>query len=114
MLVIKLMQLPRLSHLQFLVLGQILGAPTSGIEIRKRLAEFGAKKSGPAFYQLMARLEDGGLVEGWYEQQIIDAQIIRERHYKITRSGSQGWQGSRDFYQKSIAASEGAPGLAHG
>ncbi len=108
------MQIPRLSHLQFLVLGQILGASASGLEIRKRLAEFGAKKSGPAFYQLMARLEDASLVKGWYEQQIIDGQIIRERHYKIKRSGSQAWQRSRDFYEKSIAVSEGEGGLAHG
>ncbi len=108
------MQIPRLSHLQFLVLGQILGSSASGLEIRKRLAEFGAKKSGPAFYQLMARLEDAGLVEGWYEQQIIDGQIIRERHYKIKRSGSQAWQQSRDFYEKSIAVSEGERGMAHG
>ena len=108
------MQLPRISHLQFLVLGQILGSSATGMEIRRRLAEFGAKKSGPAFYQLMARLEDGGLVEGWYEQQIVDGQIIRERHYKIKRAGSQAWQRSRDFYKKSIAVSEGDPGLAHG
>ncbi len=108
------MQLPRLSHLQFLVLGQLLGSPSSGMEIRRKLATFGAKKSGPAFYQLMARMKAGGLVEGWYEQQIIDGQIIRERHYKIKRSGSQSWQKSREFYEKSIAVSEGARGLAHG
>ena len=114
MLMVKLMQLPKLSHLQFLVLGQILGASASGIEIRRGLAEFGAKKSGPAFYQLMARLEDAGLVEGWYEQQIIDGQIIRERHYKIKGPGSRAWQESGDFYEKSIAALQGARGLSHG
>ncbi len=108
------MQLPRLSHLQFLVLGQLLGSSVSGMEIRRRLEAFGAKQSGPAFYQLMARMEDAGLVEGWYEQQIIDGQIIRERHYKISRTGSPVWQRSRDFYQKSIKAFEPKGGLVHG
>ena len=108
------MQLPKLSHLQFIVLGQLLGSSASGIEIRRRLDSFGAKKSGPAFYQLMARMEDAGLVEGWYEQQIIYGQIIRERHYKISRTGLQAWQGSRDFYQKSIKAFEAKGGLVHG
>ena len=91
-----------------------MGSSASGIAIRRRLAEFGAKKSGPAFYQLMARMEDADLVEGWYEQQIVDGQIIRERHYKITRSGSRSWQGSREFYEKSIAVSTGVRGLARG
>ena len=52
-------QPPKLSHAQFAVLSSLMGGPASGREIRKRLAEFGMGQGGPAFYQLMARMEDG-------------------------------------------------------
>ncbi len=106
------MQIPKLSHLQFTGLGHLLGAPASGRDIRCSLRTFGAHKSGPAFYQLMARMEDAGLVEGWYEQQIVSGQIIRERHYKIARNGQRAWQRSRDFYRKTISTFEPEEGLA--
>ena len=44
---------PRLSHLQFLVLGTMLQGPRLGREIRGDLHRFGVKRSGPGFYQLM-------------------------------------------------------------
>jgi len=44
------------------------------------------------------RLEDTRLVEGSYHQEIIDSQIIRERHYTLAAEGSPAWDGSRDFY----------------
>lgn len=107
--------IPRLSHLQFLVVGIVRGGSVPGRTVRERLAGFGVRKSGPAFYQLMARLEDAGLVEGRYEQDIVESQIIRERHYTITANGSKAWQGSRDFYVEAIRGFEGlgsAEGLA--
>ena len=58
----------------------------------------------------MARLEDGELVEGSYHQEVIDGQIIRERHYALTAEGSRAWQRSRDFYLSAIEGLEG--GLA--
>ncbi len=90
--------IPRLTHLQFLVLGILLAKANSGKQVRVELKRHGATKSGPAFYQLMARLEDDGLVRGRYEQEVLDAQIIRERHYEITASGKRAWSSSRDFY----------------
>jgi len=80
--------------------------------VRSELKGFGVRKSGPAFYQLMARLEDAGLVVGTYHQEVIQAQIIRERHYKLTAEGSQAWTGSRDFYLEAIHGFEGKEGLA--
>jgi hypothetical protein len=47
---------------------------------------------------MMAGLEDGGIVSGWYEQQIVEGQIIRERHYKLLANGKTAWQKTRDFY----------------
>ena len=104
--------IPRLSHLQFLVVGLLRGRTLPGREIRDQLKLFGVRKSGPAFYQLMSRLEDAGLVEGSYHQEIIDGQIIRERHYRITADGTRAWEGSRDFYLAAIRGFEGLEGLA--
>ena len=96
------MQLPKITHLQFLVLGVLLGGPTFGCDVRIRLAEFGVKKSGPGFYQMMSRLEDSGFVTGSYEQQIIDGQRINQRRYEITKTGQSAWRASREFYVESI------------
>ena len=106
------MSVPRLSHLQFLVIGIVGGSTVPGREVRDRLRGFGIRKGGLAFYQLMARLEDGGLVEGTYSQQVVDGQIIRERHYVVTADGRQAWGASRDFYTKAIEGFGGREGLA--
>ncbi len=91
------MSLPKLSHLQFLVLGTLLPGQRRGHEIREQLAEFGVRKSGPAFYQLMARLEDAELVKGRYRQEVIEGQIIRERTYTIRAAGVTAWERCRAF-----------------
>ena len=104
-------QIPRLSHLQFLVVGIVRGGSLPGRAVRSRLAAFGVRKSGPGFYQLMARLEDAGLVNGRYEQEIVEGQIIRERHYTLTAAGSKAWDRSRDFYVNAIRGFEGQGGL---
>lgn len=96
------MRLPKLSHLQFLVLSVLLSDERSGRELRARLSEFGVRKSGPAFYQLMARLEDSEFVSGRYEQEIVEGQIIRERVYKIRASGTRAWNECRKFHTKVI------------
>ncbi len=106
------MSVPRLSHLQFLVVGIVRGQTLAGREIRERLRAFNVRKSGPAFYQLMARLEDAGLVEGTYHQEIVEGQIIRERHYSTTGAGGRAWEASRDFYVKAIENLGGMEGLA--
>ena len=104
--------IPKLSHLQFLVTGLLRGRKLPGREVRERLADFGVKKSGPAFYQLMARLEEAGLVEGSYHQEIVQSQIIRERHYTLTASGLRSWESCRDFYVDAIRDFGGLEGLA--
>lgn len=93
------MPMPKLTHLQFLVVIEILRGATRGRLVRNRLKEAGVRQSGPAFYQMMAALEDAGFVSGWYEQQVINRQIIRERHYKVLASGKKAAEESRDFYR---------------
>ena len=105
--------LPQITHLQFLVLGELLKSPAPGRKVRDALSGQGVRKSGPAFYQMMARMEDSGLLEGWYEQQIVDSQIIRERHYRIVPPGRKAWDACRDFYRGALKAFD-REGLAHG
>jgi hypothetical protein len=92
------MALPDITLLQFLVLTVLLGGEQPGRHIRERLAEEGEKKGGPAFYQMMARMEEAHLVEGWYDKQVIDGQLIKERRYRISAAGLTAWQQVRDFY----------------
>jgi hypothetical protein len=98
--------LPELTHLQFLVL-EIVGSSTvSGPELRERLKkEAGIKKDGPAFYQLMARLEEAKLLRGWYEQEVIDGQIFKERHYQLLGNGINALKQTRRFYQRFLESS---------
>jgi len=92
------MPLPDITHLQFLVLDILGGAAKSGREVRAKLAEHGLHKSGPAFYQMMARLEDADFVEGWYEKKTVEGQTIKERRYHIKDTGAEAWTATRDFY----------------
>jgi DNA-binding PadR family transcriptional regulator len=93
-------ELPSLSHLQFLVLGVLRSEEQAGRTIRRALAAYGVRRSAPAFYQLMARLERAGLVEGWYEQVVVGDQSVTERRYRITEDGSRLWVRARTFYQE--------------
>lgn len=108
------MPLPDLSHLQFIVLAQLLGAERSGRQIRGVLKRYRVRQSGPAFYQMMARMEKAGLAEGWYTQDVVDGQVIKERHYRLTEAGAAAWRECRRFYEEAIdEAAPGDEGLAH-
>jgi DNA-binding PadR family transcriptional regulator len=98
-------RLPGITHLQFLVLGNLLSTTQPGRAIREALAGYGVRRSGPAFYQLMARLERDGLVEGWYEQITVGDQSVMERHYRIRPAGSKLWADTRAFYESVTVAS---------
>jgi DNA-binding PadR family transcriptional regulator len=92
------MPLPDLTHLQFLVLCILLDGEMAGRALRERLAEEGVVKTGPAFYQLMARLEEARFVRGWYDQKVIDGQVIKERRYQATEQGVAACERAREFY----------------
>lgn len=90
--------LPSLTHLQFLVLGALRGAQQPGRILRDTLASYGVRRTAPAFYQLMARLESAGLVDGWYEQVTVGDQAVTERWYRITGDGTRQWTRAQNFY----------------
>src|SRR5262247_4152283 len=79
--------LPALTHLQFIVIGALLSDEQSGKDVRRELLRHGVRRTTPAFYQMMARLEDAGWVDGFYTQEVVDAQIIKERRYRVTPAG---------------------------
>jgi hypothetical protein len=81
--------------------------------LRDRLSDNGAAQSGPAFYQMMARLEDAGLAKGWYERKVVAGQQVKERRYRITPAGARTWEGVRDFYfEQARARPRAAAGAA--
>src|SRR4051812_10232463 len=96
------MGFPEITHLQFLVLNWLLDAERSGRWIRAHLAKHGHTKSGPAFYQFMARLEEAKLVAGRYEAKEVDGQPVRERVYQITGGGVAACQDVRAFYAAAL------------
>jgi DNA-binding PadR family transcriptional regulator len=92
-------ELPALTHLQFLVLGVLRANEQPGRAIREAIATYGVRRSGPAFYQMMARLERDGLVEGWYEQITAGGQSVKERRYRIKPAGARLWSATQSFYE---------------
>jgi DNA-binding PadR family transcriptional regulator len=96
-------RIPRLTHLQFLVLGLLREGEQPGRVIRDAIAAHGLKRSAPAFYQLMARLERDRLVDGWYEQVAAGDQAVTERRYRLRPAGAKLWAEARDFYTTVIA-----------
>ena len=101
--------LPSLTHLQFLVLGALRGAERPGRTLRETLASYGVRRTAPAFYQLMARLESAGLVDGWYEQVTVGDQAVTERRYRLKPTGARLWTEARDFYADIAARGVAAP-----
>ena len=92
-------RLPTLTHLQFLVLGILLGNEQPGRVVRASLAAYGVRRSAAAFYQMMARLERERFVEGQYGPVVIGDQAVTERRYRITAVGAKRWADSRAFYE---------------
>ena len=107
-------RIPDITHLQFLVLGILRAGERPGRFVRRALARHGISRTGPAFYQMMARLEDAGLIGGEYDQKIVGGQIIKERRYTLTPAGDAAWTSTRAFYSDAIDVYGAAkPRIAH-
>src|SRR5437762_7204649 len=96
----KLNELPELTRVQFLIIETIGAKRLLGAELREKLKAHSVHRTGPAFYQLMARLEEAELVEGWYEQEVIDGQIIKQRCYRVTGLGERARRATLEFYSQ--------------
>ena len=106
-------KLPEITHVQFLILEALADNEAAGRDVRALLTSYGLKHSAPAFYQMMGRLEEARLVEGWYEQRAVAGQSIKERRYRLTRTGSRAVADTRAFYEARLAASRAARRPAH-
>ena len=104
------MNFPDLSPQQETVLSCIGTAEIKGRELREALAHNNFKKSGPAFYQMMGRLEDAGYVEGQTKQKIVEGQIIKERSYKMTGKGQRALAETLEYYRLRVNRNPGLGG----
>ena len=91
------MRIPKITNLQFLTLSILIEGACSGRDLRERLAQYKHRKTAPAFYQFMSRLEEARLVKGRYEQKLVAGQAVKERLYEITGSGVSAFDEYRDF-----------------
>ena len=92
------MKIPKITNLQSYVLGVLCSeSEISGKQLRGKLISAGCQKSSPAFYQLMSRLEEAGLVSGRYRTVSVRGNKVRERVYEITNGGRRVLQEVADF-----------------
>lgn len=91
--------LPEITHLQFLALS-LIGSHNHrpGGEICDGLKAYGESRSHPAFYMLMGRMEESGLIDGEYYSHMSGNQFIRERHYSLTKLGKAVYNHVLEFY----------------
>jgi DNA-binding PadR family transcriptional regulator len=97
-------RLPPLTHLQFLILSTLVDEDRPGRDMRAALATFGVGRTAAAFYQTMARLEQAGFVEGWYEQIVVGDQAVTERRYTLKQAGRKLVEETQRFYTGAAAA----------
>ena len=96
--------LPKITHLQFLVLGSLAShdGKIDGCDLREKIADHGVNCNGPGFYQLMSRLERRKFVHGRYKDQVIDGQRMRQRVYRLMASGVRAVHETTKFYEQII------------
>lgn len=71
----------------------------SGRSSRESMNQCGYKMNGTSFYQMCARLEDDGLIEGWYTGKTVNNVKIMQRWHRITDKGRQVLEESRNGVQ---------------
>ena len=84
------MNLPKLSHLQFLVIKMLLKSRLTRDELRMRLASEGIVQTNSAFSQLMSRMT------GFVDQSCINGNIT----YETTLHGCKEWANTMGFYAR--------------
>ena len=92
------MSIPSLSVLQILILDTLGVAEVQSAVLRDKLKLAGFKKSAPAFYQAMSRLEDAGLVESRYTKRVLHGHTVKEKHFKVTGDGVEAMREAKQFF----------------
>jgi hypothetical protein len=98
--VVKSIELPTLTHLQFLIVDLIRSdnVEVSAQQVMGALSLAGVNQRGPKFYQLMRRLEESGLISSWQQRFDVAGGGIQRTVYKVTKQGLVAWRLVREFY----------------
>lgn len=91
---------PDLTHIQFAVIEAVGARERSGEEIRELLRGRGVRQSLAAFYMLMKRMEDAGLIEGRYKLIDVGGYRAKERRYKVLRAGFNAREKALGWYAR--------------
>lgn len=106
----RLPRVPKITHLQWIILYYLPDLWKSGRALREELKLHGVRQSLPAFYQTMARLEKMRLCRSRKEQSMRGGkQRIVETSYKITNKGIKEHRDTLYFYQYSGEPRDGGP-----
>lgn len=91
---------PSLSGVQCWILGTLARCTDMpGMALRMGLNRAtGRETSGPAFYQLMSRMVDSELVEGFDVDVKVNRYVAKERRYRILPAGETALSNVKHFY----------------
>jgi hypothetical protein len=93
------MGLPEMTPLQALVISILFDGEKSSREVRDELAFRGVEMPMPHVYRMLGRAELAGYLCGKYRQwQTPDDRTVREKFYRISPQGLDGWQKTVAFY----------------
>lgn len=96
------MAFPPLTHLQSLVIKLILSGRHEAPEIRDGLRAFGACYSCAAFYELMGRMDDSGLIAGKQCRSVQTGELVMRWDYDVTDRGREMLRHTARFYMTDI------------
>ncbi len=103
-------ELPEVTHLQFLVLDAVDRGQAFSRQIRDVLKAYGQGEKHPAFYMLLRRMEEAGLLEGSRHSQVVELtgrmQHLREKVYRLTEKGAQQHRSCLAFYQHRLNSAD--------
>lgn len=104
--------LPKLTHLQFLVLYLLAHQPDGMLagDLRHRLQARGESRRGPAFYQMMRRMESEGLITAVQipYHTLAWVTVFRTR-YTLTPAGMEASQEVVRFYCQILSPTDHQP-----
>jgi DNA-binding PadR family transcriptional regulator len=104
--------LPTTTHQQFAVLDALHdGSEHWGRDVRAAIKKDGYKSTNQSFYELMDRMESGGLVVGKYADRDVLGQMFRERCYQITGAGVIAWENAVKYYLSKAGQIRGTLGV---
>jgi hypothetical protein len=94
--------IPYITHIQFAVLNLLRSDSwVSATGVRKGLAAYGDTRKGPAFYQLMRRLQVDGMLDAERNAfSLGGGEPVYRTYYRSTVKGVQCCQETMDFYNQ--------------